>query len=75
MVEARVGQIVYKLALPGGSWIHLTFHASQLKKHIGKPPTSTLLPLVGTNGSLSKEPMTILDRRMVRKGIMLLLKF
>lgn len=68
VVEAKVGPVAYKLALPAGSCIHPTFRVSQLKKHIGKAFNSPLLPLVGTDEALNKELLRILDRRMVRKA-------
>lgn len=60
-VEAKVGTVAYNLVLREGSRIHHTFHVSQLKKHIGRAPVSPNLPLVGSDGALSKEPVGILD--------------
>lgn len=40
---------------------------SQLKKHIGKAPSSFTLPLIGTDGALLKELVRILGRGMVKK--------
>lgn len=42
-VEAKVGQVAYRLSLPIESIIHHTFHMSQLKNHIGQAPHSSLL--------------------------------
>ncbi|TYH35122.1 hypothetical protein ES332_D13G171500v1 [Gossypium tomentosum] len=56
------------LQLSQHSRIHPTFHVSQLKKHVGSAPTQTQLPLVDVHGALPKEPVRIIDRRMVKKG-------
>ncbi|KAK5838444.1 hypothetical protein PVK06_007174 [Gossypium arboreum] len=67
-VIKKVGEVVYTLQLPPGSRIHLTFHVSQLKEHIGASVTQAQLPLVDIHGVLPKEPARIVDRRMVKKG-------
>lgn len=67
-VEAKVGQVAYRLKLPEGTRIHPTFHVSQLKKHVGSAIHSPTLPPVGTGGSVLKEPTRIIDRRMIKKG-------
>lgn len=67
-VEARVGRVVYKLQLHQGSKVHPTFHVSQLKKHVGAAPVQAKLPLVDSHGAWAKEPIKILDKRMVRRG-------
>ncbi|KAK5838614.1 hypothetical protein PVK06_007348 [Gossypium arboreum] len=67
-VVKRVGTVAYTLQLPQGSRIHLTFHVSQLKKHIGFAPNQTQLPLVDDDGALQKGPARIVDRRVVKKG-------
>ncbi|KAG8485931.1 hypothetical protein CXB51_019282 [Gossypium anomalum] len=66
--KAKVGQVPYKLTLPVGLRIHPTFHVSQLKKYIGKTSTSSMLPVVETDGVIDKEPMRILDRRVIKMG-------
>ncbi|KAA3481085.1 reverse transcriptase [Gossypium australe] len=68
LVEAKIGIVAYKLLLPPGSRIHHTFHVSQLKKHISKASVTSNLPLVGFDGALSREPIRVIDRRMVKKG-------
>lgn len=68
LVEAKVGSVAYKLTLPPGLRIHPTFQVSQLKSYIDKTPHSPMLPVVGTDGTLDKEPSRILERRMVKKG-------
>ena len=53
--------------LPAEVKIHLVFHVSQLKQHIGSTKTQSQLPLLDDQGLLVKEPVYILDRRMVKK--------
>lgn len=67
-MEALVGQVAYKLALPPAAKIHPTFHVSLLKKHIGSAISVPTLPPVGLDGSLLKTPVQILDRRLVKQG-------
>jgi hypothetical protein len=43
-VEARIGQVAYKLSLPPGASVHPVFHVSQLKKSPGSQPVSASLP-------------------------------
>ena len=56
--------MAYKLQLPLSAKIHLLFHVSQLKQHIGNAPAQSQLPLLDVDGVLAKEPVVILDRRM-----------
>ncbi|KAA3484910.1 BSD domain-containing protein 1-A-like [Gossypium australe] len=63
-----VGYVAYTLQLSQGSHIHPTFHVSQLKKHVHHQSIQLSLPLVGPDGTLSKEPVCILDRRIIRCG-------
>ena len=44
------------------------FHVSQLKKHIGYSATQSQLPLIDGLGVLAKEPISIIDRRINKKG-------
>lgn len=66
LIINRVGSIAYTLQLPQRLRIHPTFHVSQLKKHVGHQSVQPFLPLVGSDGTLPKETIRILDRRMVR---------
>ncbi|GMI64849.1 hypothetical protein HRI_000154200 [Hibiscus trionum] len=68
LVEAKVGKVAYKLKLPVGSRVHSSFHVSQLKKHIGSALVQSTLPVVGMDGTIVKDSLKILDRRMVKKG-------
>ncbi|KAK5835175.1 hypothetical protein PVK06_010861 [Gossypium arboreum] len=67
-VEARVGQVAYKLSLPPSARIHSTFYFSQLNKHIGSAVSASSLPPVGSDGPLLKSPIQSLDKRMVKQG-------
>ncbi|XP_016752435.1 uncharacterized protein [Gossypium hirsutum] len=67
-VIKKIGAIAYTLQLPPGSRIHPTFHVSQLKKHIGSSPAQTQLPLHDDRDAMQKEPVRIVDRRIVKKG-------
>lgn len=47
--------------------MHNEFHASQLKKPVGKALTSTDVPSQITEVTTAKEPETILDRLIVKR--------
>ena len=66
-VLEKIGEVAYKLALPPEARIHPVFHVSQLKKHVGHTPTQSHLPLLDDQGLIAKEPLSILDRRIVKK--------
>ena len=66
-VLEKIGEVAYKLALPPEAKVHPVFHVSQLKKHVGLAKTQSQLPLLDDQGLITKEPLSILDRRMVKK--------
>ena len=65
---ARIGVIAYKLDLLATSKIHLIFHVLQLKQHIGLVLSQSSLPLVDDTGAIAKEPISIIDRRIMKRG-------
>ena len=64
----KIGQVAYRLSLPKGSKIHLVFHVSQLKKHVGHAPMQAELPVMDKDGLIVKTPVVILARRMTKQG-------
>ena len=66
-VLEKIGTVAYKLDLPETSRIHPVFHVSQLKKHVGHLPSSSPLPVLTDEGLITKEPVSIVDRRLVNK--------
>ena len=65
-VIKKTGIVAFELKLPATAAIHLVFHVSQLKKHVGNQTIHSDLP-TPTNRSLL-QPQQIVDRRMVKRG-------
>ncbi|OMP04183.1 hypothetical protein CCACVL1_02182 [Corchorus capsularis] len=64
----RIRAMAYQLLLPPLAKIHPTFHVSQLKKHIGESPATLQLPNLSSDGTMAKKPVSVLDRRMVKRS-------
>lgn len=68
-IVRKMGKVAYELKLPQNSKIHPIFHVSQLKKKVGDKTFVAQDPLFCTEeGQIRMEPLSILDRRMVKKG-------
>ncbi|GJY99405.1 retrovirus-related pol polyprotein from transposon 17.6 [Tanacetum coccineum] len=68
-VIAKVGQVSYQLELNSQAQIHNVFHVSQLKGYKGEVSSEQQIdiPLCDQNGILAAQPLTILDRKIVKK--------
>uniref|UniRef100_A0A0A9HE32 Tf2-1-like SH3-like domain-containing protein n=1 Tax=Arundo donax TaxID=35708 RepID=A0A0A9HE32_ARUDO len=65
-VEAKVGNVAYKLKLPATSSVHPVFHVSQLKKALG---TDTIVNSALPPTDLSMQvPQLVLDRRLSKQA-------
>jgi hypothetical protein len=68
-VEARIGPVAYRLALPADAQVHHVFHVSQLKSFLPcYSPVFTTLPMVSDLSQGEIVPEQVLDQRMVHKG-------
>ncbi|GJT36508.1 putative mitochondrial protein [Tanacetum coccineum] len=67
-IEARVGQVAYKLKLPDSSQIHNVFHISKFKKCRGEVSKSIDLPICNEQGVTKVKHVVILDRRLAKRG-------
>ena len=64
LVIQKIGNIAYKLQFPEQVQMHLVFHVTQLKKHLGhKSIPSPHLPMVNADGTIKTEPAQVLEVR------------
>ncbi|GMI96746.1 hypothetical protein HRI_003343900 [Hibiscus trionum] len=68
LIVEKVCKVAYKLQLPVNFKVHHVFHVSQLKKRIRSDLVQFDLPVIDPEGTIGKEHVKILDRRMVKKG-------
>ncbi|XP_070033018.1 uncharacterized protein [Nicotiana tomentosiformis] len=73
--EFQIGNVAYKLELPSESMVHPVFHVSLLKKKKGnKVVAQTTLPLTSEDGQFQIKPIAILERKMVKKNNVVIVK-
>lgn len=65
-VLQKIGNVVYKLALPSDSRIHPVFHVPQLKKKLGQVTPQTTLPHI-LDGLPQAIPEAIIARWLVKR--------
>ncbi|XP_026399621.1 uncharacterized protein LOC113295506 [Papaver somniferum] len=65
-IVQKIGAAASKLQLPAEDRIHLVFHVSQLKKHIGTIHSpSPSLPVLDTDGSILVIPAAVLNTKTI----------
>jgi hypothetical protein len=68
-ILSKVGIVAYQLDLPKDCQIHIVFHVSLLRKHLGSiTPLSAQLPPLANDSSILPQLASILARREIQKG-------
>jgi len=63
-----IGAVAYKLKLPEERAVHLVFHVSLLRTKVGEVAiVSQALPIVDEEGRVKVYPVTILERKLMKK--------
>ncbi|XP_070049794.1 uncharacterized protein [Nicotiana tomentosiformis] len=70
-----IGNVAYKLELPSKSKVHPVFRVSFLKKKKGNKVVAQItLPFTGESGQFQVKPIAILQRQMVKKNNITIVK-
>jgi hypothetical protein len=68
LVLKKVGNVSYKLQLPGYSCIHPVVHVSQLKRAIKPTEVSIDLPVALLQDLTTSQPLEILAEHFIHRG-------